>query len=84
MSMQLELGAARYLDRDSLRSRVLEHLRGRGSHGATDDEIQAALDIDGNTERPRRRELEGMGLVQVTEGRRLTRSGRTARVYRAI
>jgi hypothetical protein len=55
--------------------------------GATDDEVQLALNIDGNSERPRRRELEMRALIAMRrdeEGkvvRRLTRTGRWAVVW---
>lgn len=64
-----------------LRGRVLAYLRERGADGATDDEIQQALGLDGNTQRPRRYELERMDLVKKTERKRPTSSGRQAFVY---
>jgi hypothetical protein len=45
------------------RRRVLDYLRLCGSYGATDAEIQSALHMSGNTERPRRIELVELGLV---------------------
>jgi len=42
-----------------LREAVFQWIRVQGSHGATDSEICAALDLNPSTERPRRRELEG-------------------------
>lgn len=65
----------------TLRAAVLNYLRAYG--GATDDEIQAALNMSGNTERPRRRELEQHGLVRDSGRRRLTHSGRQAVVWEA-
>ena len=65
------------------RAAVLAFLRGRGSHGATDDEVEAALRLASSSERPRRRELEleTPPLVVRTLERRKTRRGRTAAVY---
>ncbi len=42
---------------------VLKYIREQGMFGATDSEIQAALQMKGDTERPRRRELEQAGLI---------------------
>lgn len=70
---------------DTLRARVLEHLRACGSRGATDQEIQWALGMDPSTERPRRVELVNAGLVTATDGdTRPTFSGRQAQVWRAV
>ncbi len=44
-------------DTKVLRGMVFGFILGRGSYGATDQEIEDALGIDGNTERPRRWEL---------------------------
>lgn len=62
-----------------LRERVLAHLRAHG--GATDDEIQAALDMPPSTQRPRRVELVRAGLVRDSGEKRKTRSGRRAAVW---
>lgn len=43
----------------------------------TDDGIQAALAMSGNTERPRRRELEAAGRI-IPDGTKPTASGRQA------
>lgn len=64
-----------------LRAAVLEYLRSRGEHGATDNEIQAALAMHSNTEGPRRYELVEAGLVRRSDQRRPTRSGRPAVVW---
>jgi hypothetical protein len=58
---------------------ILAHLKDNPS---TDEEIMSALDMNGNTERPRRRELELMGKIEDSGKTRLTRSGRTAVVWR--
>lgn len=64
----------------TLRALVLDYLR---SHGpATDEQIADALGMSGNTERPRRVELERAGLV-VRTGTGRTRSGRAAAEWSA-
>ncbi len=65
----------------TLRAKVLEFIAGRGIAGATDEEVQAALQMDANTERPRRYELVGDGLVRDSGMRRKTTSGRPAAVW---
>jgi hypothetical protein len=65
----------------TLRRMVLEHLRACGAQGATDDEIQHALDMNPSTQRPRRIELVNSGLVKETSRTRRTRSGRMATVW---
>ncbi|MEZ6127895.1 MAG: hypothetical protein R3C59_04385 [Planctomycetaceae bacterium] len=52
------------------RRKVLDFVRDRGELGATDSEIQAGLNIPGDTERPRRRELEQAGLITDSGDRR--------------
>jgi hypothetical protein len=64
----------------TLRANVLAFIRARGSHGATDAEIQSALFMDGSTERPRRVELLEPGLIR-QRGTRPTASGRQAAVW---
>lgn len=49
--------------------------------GATDDEMQLALQMNGNTQRPRRCELVEAGLIQDSGTRRKTRNGRFATVW---
>lgn len=66
------------------RARVLEALRDAGGAGLTDDEMQDRLRMSGNTQRPRRGELEREGLVISTEMKRPTRSGRLAVVWMAV
>lgn len=77
----------------TLRAKVLAFIRECGERGATDEEIQNALDMVGNTERPRRGELSAamlIGQVWVTSDgtaaplTRKTRSGRQAVVWRAV
>ena len=60
---------------------VLDYLRQRGDLGATDDEMQVALDMNPSTQRPRRVELERGELVVKTAMTRPTRAGRKAAVY---
>lgn len=65
-----------------LRGRVLEAIRQAG--GATDEEVVDATGLAGNTVRPRRGELEAMGLVRDSGLRRATRSGRSAIVWGVV
>lgn len=61
---------------------VLGLLREAGARGMTDDEIQAASGLPGDTERPRRIELVEDELVEALEGvKRRTRSGKLAQVW---
>lgn len=64
----------------TLRMAVLRFLKQRKS-GATDLEIQEHLAMDGNMERPRRRELVLAGLVRDSGKRRLTPSLRKSVVW---
>lgn len=43
---------------------VLKFIRERGASGATDKQIQSGLAMCGDTQRPRRRELEQAGLIR--------------------
>jgi len=64
---------------NALHNEVIKYLR--GCDGATDEEMQAAIPMPANTQRPRRRELELMGVV-VDSGRvRLTASRRLAVIW---
>jgi hypothetical protein len=63
----------------SQRERLLAFLVARGSVGATDEQMQFALSLSGNTQRPRRGELVKAGLV-VDAGVRLV----TSNLKRAI
>jgi hypothetical protein len=65
----------------TLRADVLRHLDYCGQYGATDEEVQVALQMAGNTVRPRRIELETAGLVVRTATTRVTQAGRRAHVY---
>lgn len=68
----------------TLRAIVLGFLRGRGDLGATDEEMQDGAGIGASTQRPRRVELVERGLVVDSEGKRPTRSGRQAVVWKAV
>jgi transcription initiation factor IIE alpha subunit len=59
--------------------------------GLTSDEIQAITSLDGNSVRPRLWELEGnpltsgrQRLIYKSDDKRLTRSNKLARVYKAV
>lgn len=65
---------------DAEQTRILNALVHNAS-GMTDEELQALLDMPGNSERPRRRELERKGLVRDSGRRRQVRSGRQAIVW---
>ena len=67
-----------------LRAAVFACIIGRGPVGATDAEIQAALELPSDTERPRRRELVRLGMVRDSGQRRPTPSGRLAVVWSAV
>ncbi len=67
--------------KDTQRQRVYEAIRDSGRNGMTDEQIQEDLGIEGNSQRPRRRELQALGRIQASTLRRLTRSGRTAVVW---
>jgi transcription initiation factor IIE alpha subunit len=60
---------------------LVAYLRTCGAFGATDEEMQLALGMNPNTQRPRRRELEDAGLI-VRDGTRKTNSRRNADVWR--
>lgn len=66
----------------TLRTLVLEHLRKHGP--STDEAIADALGMQGNTQRPRRRELQLMGLVVEHDEEGRTRSGRRATRWKAV
>lgn len=68
---------------DRLEVKVYDYLRRQGSVGATDQEIEKALGIGGNTVRPRRRALFMKGLVVESGKFRVTSSGRRAIVWQS-
>ena len=65
-----------------LHRRVWSHLKRTG--GATDEAGMKALDMQPNTYRPRRRELELQGWVIDSGRREATVSGRSAIVWQAV
>jgi hypothetical protein len=65
----------------TLRALVLAAIRLRNGRGATDQELQEALNLPVNVQTPRRWELVNMGLVRDSGQRRKTRSGRNATVW---
>jgi len=68
--------------KETQRKRILEHLRLMDWFGATDEQLQTALRMEGSTERPRRGELVAMGLVEDSLERRKTKANRMAIVWR--
>jgi transcription initiation factor IIE alpha subunit len=62
--------------------RVYELLAWRGETGATDEEMQAELEMSPNTQRPRRVELARRGMIVESGTTRRTASGRMATVWR--
>ena len=61
------------------RRKVYEFIRDH--HGATDEETQRYLDMNPNTERPRRKELQDAGFIRDSGKRRDTISGTAAIVW---
>lgn len=70
-------------DAKGLRLAVYREIASCGSWGATDEEIQTALDMNPSTQRLRRVELVRMGMVKDSGLTRNTRSGRRAAVWEA-
>lgn len=67
----------------TLRECVFKFLEGRGTGGATDEEIAEGVRLPGNTARPRRCELVLLNRIHNSGERRPTRQGRYAVVWRA-
>src|SRR5262245_58624181 len=63
------------------RRRVLDFIALKGEYGATDEEIQMALRMSGDTQRPRRVELVDGGWVEVSTLTRPTLSENAAAVW---
>ena len=61
--------------------RVLECLQQADNAGLADEEIQTALNLSGNSERPRRASLVALGLVRNSGLMRKTNSGHAAVVW---
>ena len=68
-------------DLGRLQAKVLDYIRACGLHGATDDEIQFALDLGAQTQTPRRYELAERKFIKKNGRQRLTRKGRFADVW---
>ena len=68
----------------TLRASVYAFLKISGAYGATDQELQVALNMDPSTERPRRIELVERELVKDSGKKRKTKSGRQAVVWTVI
>lgn len=68
----------------TLRRQVLDFIESCGDRGATDCEIQAALGMSGDTQRPRRWELSDCESPLIVDSglRRRTERGREAIVWR--
>ncbi len=62
-------------------NRIYAHLLNCGKDGATDQEIQDTLGMEGNSERPARRQLERDRRVRRTTRWRPTRANRPAIVW---
>jgi len=75
-SDQLSLGKL-YVDR----ARILAWFQNRGAEGGTDEECQIALDLPGDTQRPRRVKLVTDGFLKNAQRARLTSKGRKATVW---
>ena len=67
-----------------LRRAVYDYILDQGEQGATDQEVQRALELPSQTECPRRWELVKGGLVKNSGKRRRTQSQRSAVVWMAI
>lgn len=67
---------------EAMRVKCLEVIRQNGS--ATCDEVETQLDGRHQTISARVRELVQLGFIYDTGERRKTRSGRSARVYKAV
>lgn len=66
------------------RAQVYEYIVRQGMRGATDQEIQRSLKIDGNTVRPSRLTLYKDGLITDTGITRKNDNGNDCTVWRAI
>ncbi len=63
------------------RRKVLDYIVSRGTYGATDDEIAKGLDMNPSTVRPRRLELQEVGLIVENGLTRKTRWGNDAKIW---
>jgi hypothetical protein len=80
---QTAIDAAAQIESVSGRQRriVLGAIRQSGPDGLTEEETSARTGLAANSIRPRRRELEALGLIAPSEYKRPTRSGRQARAW---
>lgn len=69
-------------DKETQRNRILGLIRQYSPGGITDDGLQELTGFEGNTERPRRIELQRMGLIEPGDRPRKTRKGRMAMTWR--
>lgn len=72
------------LDIPTVDKRVLEFMRGRGTYGATDQEMQIALGLHAQTQTPSRIKLTHKGFIEKSSDKRRTVSGRKAFVWVAV
>lgn len=79
-----EAATSMLLSSNTMRARVWKYLVNKDLDGATDEQIQKALELDPSTERPRRRELVLQGFVKDSGTVKKTTSGRDATVWVAI
>ena len=63
------------------RERILIYIEGCGTFGATDNELQEALGLAGNTVRPRRGELAVMGKIAPSGAKRRNEAGNNCAVW---
>jgi hypothetical protein len=63
-----------------MKEQVFDYIVSCGYRGATDEDVQVALDINPSSERPRRQELAKAGRIK-SAGTRKTQSGRDALVW---
>jgi hypothetical protein len=75
------LAAEQLENPEALRRKVFDFIASQGKLGATDEEIQIALRMSGNTQRPRRWELAKAGRIEQDAVRRKTSAGRLAQVW---
>jgi transcription initiation factor IIE alpha subunit len=68
----------------SLRRKVYEFILNQGLHGATDQEIEKTLSIDGNTVRPTRISLVKDGYIMDTGTTRKNKHDNDCIVWRAV
>jgi hypothetical protein len=85
--LDTSLQAATLLDKEKAaidRIRILRLLRKRGNVGCIDEEIGQLLDLDLNTVRPRRQELELAGYIAKSGHKRKTKHNRPANIWIAL